>query len=288
MAARSTRRCSSREGAGFRLAGPPEGVEHLGGIDFDEAVFRHVLTALGDDVAALDDTDPATATALARLRRDCVEAKEVLSFSVDTVVPVALPGITRSVRLIRGELDDMLRPAIGETVAATRRVLDAAGVEPGDLAAILLVGGSSRIPLVSEMLSAEFGRPLALDNHPKHDVALGAAIRDTPAAQPAVPAAAEANSPVAADVPAGAAGTHLAAPAGTTPGRQSRNRPPSARRQATPANPTPRPGRRRTGARPRSSARCTPSRKAVDRPPLRRRGVDDSYGHRRCSSSPCS
>ena len=37
-----------REGAGFRLAGPPEGVEQLGGIDFDEAVFRHVLTAIGD------------------------------------------------------------------------------------------------------------------------------------------------------------------------------------------------------------------------------------------------
>ena len=60
----------AREGAGFRLVGSPEGVEHLGGIDFDEAVFRHVLSALGDDIAALDDTDPATATALARLRRD--------------------------------------------------------------------------------------------------------------------------------------------------------------------------------------------------------------------------
>ena len=82
-AARSTPRCCVREGAGFRLLGPPEGIEHLGGIDFDEAVFRHVLTALGDDVAALDDTDPATATGVARLRRDCVEAKEALSFNVD-------------------------------------------------------------------------------------------------------------------------------------------------------------------------------------------------------------
>ena len=173
------------DGAGFRLAGPPEGVEQLGGIDFDEAVFRHVLTSLGPEVADLDDTDPATATALARLRRDCVEAKEVLSFSIDTVVPVALPGITRSIRLTRGDLDDMLRPAIAETVSATRRVLDSAGVAPADLAAIVLVGGSSRIPLVSEMLSAEFGRPLAIDNHPKHDVALGAAIRGTPAARPA-------------------------------------------------------------------------------------------------------
>ncbi len=191
------------DGAGFRLAGPPEGVEQLGGIDFDEAVFRHVLTSLGPEVADLDDMDPATATALARLRRDCVEAKEVLSFSIDTVVPVALPGITKSVRLTRGDLDDMLRPAIAETVSATRRVLDSAGVDPGDLAAIVLVGGSSRIPLVSEMLSAEFGRPLALDNHPKHDVALGAAIRGTPAARPA--AARPAPMPTAAQTAAAAA-----------------------------------------------------------------------------------
>jgi molecular chaperone DnaK (HSP70) len=135
-----------REGAGFRLLGPPEGVEHLGGIDFDEAVFQHVLTSLGDDVAGLDDSDPATTTGLARLRRDCVEAKEVLSFSVDTVVPVALPGLNRSVRLTRGEFEDMLRPAIGETVAAMRRVLNSAGVTAADVSAMVLVGGSSRIP----------------------------------------------------------------------------------------------------------------------------------------------
>ena len=213
----------ARDGSGFRLAGPPEGVEQLGGIDFDEAVFRHVLAALGPDVAALDDLDPATAAGLARLRRDCVEAKEVLSFSVDTVVPVALPGITTSVRLTRGEFEDMLRPAIGETVAATRRVLESAGVEPGDLSAIVLVGGSSRIPLVSEMLSAAFGRPLALDNHPKHDVALGAAIRGTPAAQPQGPPPARANGQAAAG--AAAAG----AAAGWVPGAAAAPAPPPAR-----------------------------------------------------------
>jgi actin-like ATPase involved in cell morphogenesis len=196
-----------REGDGFRLAGAPEGVEQLGGIDFDEAVFRHVLDSLGADVAGLDDRDPATTTGLARLRRDCVEAKEVLSFSTETAVAVALPGINRSVRLTRGELDDMLRPAIGETVAAMRRVLDSAKVGPGDLSAIVLVGGSSRIPLVSQMLSAEFGRPLALDNHPKHDVALGAAIRDTPAARPAAapPATADASAHHAAPTAVGPA-----------------------------------------------------------------------------------
>jgi actin-like ATPase involved in cell morphogenesis len=172
-----------REGAGFRLLGRPEGVEHLGGIDFDEAVFRHVLSSLGPDVADLDDTDPMTAMGLARLRRDCVEAKEMLSSSVDTVVPATLPGINRPVRLTRGEFEDMARPAIGETVAAMRRVLESAEVQPSDVSAIVLVGGSSRIPLVSEMLSAAFGRPLALDTHPKHDIATGAAIRGTAVTQ---------------------------------------------------------------------------------------------------------
>src|SRR6185312_10318561 len=123
---------------GFALAGPPEGVEHLGGVDFDEAVFAHVLAAAGVD-PGLDDTDPAVLAALTRLRRDCVEAKEVLSSHVDTAVRVALPGVVRPVRLTRGELDEMLRHAVDETVAAMHR-------------------------------------PLAMDAHPKHDVALGAAL----------------------------------------------------------------------------------------------------------------
>ena len=168
-----------REGDGFRLLGAPEGVEHLGGIDFDEAVFHHVLTALDGTAQSLDSEDPATVVALARLRRDCVEAKEALSADTEAVIPVVLPGINTSIRLTRGEFEDMLRPSIEETVSAMRRVLQSAETDADDLAAIVLVGGSSRIPLVSEQLTAAFGRPIALDTHPKHDVALGAALRGT-------------------------------------------------------------------------------------------------------------
>ena len=67
----------------------------------------------------------------------------------------------------------MIRPALTETVAAMGRALRSAQVEPTTLRSILLVGGSSRIPLVSEMLPREFTVPTALDTHPKHDVALG-------------------------------------------------------------------------------------------------------------------
>ena len=61
--------------------------------------------------------------------------------------------------------------------------------EPGELSAVLLVGGSSRIPLVARMVSAELGRPTVVDTHPKHAVALGAATLADEAAANAVPPA---------------------------------------------------------------------------------------------------
>ena len=78
---------------------------------------------------------------------------------------------------------------------------------PSDIDHVLLVGGSSRIPLVAELVSARLGRPVAVDAHPKHAIALGAAIvaarasgalpaTPTPAATPgAPPAVAPAESP---------------------------------------------------------------------------------------------
>jgi actin-like ATPase involved in cell morphogenesis len=171
--------------AGFEVLGRPEGIE-LGGIDFDEAVFRHVLASLGDDLAGADD-DVSFAAALARLRRECVDAKEALSSDTETTVTVTLPVLHTTTRLVREELEDMVRPTISNTISAVRRVLRSAELEPQDLSAIVLTGGSSRIPLVSQQLTAAFDRPLALDTHPKHDVALGAAIHGVPLASMTAP-----------------------------------------------------------------------------------------------------
>ena len=110
--------------------------------------------------------------ALARLRRDCIEAKEALSYDTEVMVPVALPTLHTRVRLNRSEFETMITPALLETIAALRRALRSAGVEPAQLRSILLAGGSSRIPLVSQLLSVEFGRPVVLDP-PEHSIALG-------------------------------------------------------------------------------------------------------------------
>ncbi|HEY2222520.1 Hsp70 family protein [Actinomycetospora sp.] len=161
---------------GFEFLGPPEGIEGLGGIDFDEAVFAHVDRNLDGALSALDLDDPKAAASLVRVRQDCVLAKEALSGDTETSVPVMLPDRHTEVRLTRGEFEEMIRAPIEATVSALRRALTAADIAPEDLSNVLLVGGSSRIPLVSQMLSAELGRPTAVDTHPKHAVALGAAM----------------------------------------------------------------------------------------------------------------
>ncbi|WP_433790885.1 Hsp70 family protein [Actinoplanes sp. CA-252034] len=160
---------------GFELIGRPEGIERLGGVDFDAAVFAHVSGALGGALESLDEDDPAVVSAVARLREECVQAKEALSADTDATIPVLLPELTTEVRITRAELESMVRPVLHGPIEVLRRTIRSAGIEPADLHAVLLVGGSSRIPLVAQMVESELGRPVAVDAHPKHAVALGAA-----------------------------------------------------------------------------------------------------------------
>jgi hypothetical protein len=113
---------------------------------------------------------------VARLRQDCVEAKEALSSDSDVSIPVLLPNLQTEVRLTRGEYESMVRPALSDTITAMNRALRSAKVTPDEVTAVLLVGGSSRTPLVAELVSSALGRPVAVDAHPKYGVAMGAAL----------------------------------------------------------------------------------------------------------------
>ena len=181
----------------WEILGEPQGVERLGGIDFDEAVLGHVVATLGVDAETLPPV------ARARLRADCVEAKEALSSDTAVAVPVPFdPGGRGEVRLTRAELEDMVRGPLGATTTALRQALRSAGVAPEAVDAVLLVGGSSRIPLVGQLVGRELGRPVAIDAHPKHAVALGAALHaPAPRATPA-PAPAAGPGPAPASAPA--------------------------------------------------------------------------------------
>src|SRR5262245_51810210 len=250
-----------RTAVGFDIIGSPEGIERLGGIDFDEAVYAHVQGAVGERLVELDPEEPAAQSAVARLRQECIDAKEALSSDTDVSIPVLLPGVQTEVRLTRAEFESMIRPAIGETIVALRRAIRSAGVAPDDISAVLLVGGSSRIPLVAQMVGAELGRPIAIDAHPKDAIAFGAAIavaghRGAATPETVTTVLPDATRPppptmaAGASRPRGAPDPRPAPPAQPGPGAPTRpplgsppadRRPPAPTGPAAPAGPTPRP-----------------------------------------------
>jgi actin-like ATPase involved in cell morphogenesis len=246
-----------KTGIGFDILGQPEGIERLGGIDFDAAVFNHVRDALGGKLAELDEDDPAAVAAVARLREECVQAKEALSSDTDTSIPVLLPNVVTDIRLTRSELEAMARPVLYDSVEALKRAIRSAGCTPEELHAVLLVGGSSRMPIVAQLVSSEFGRPVAVDAHPKHAVALGAAWlasgaleksanTDTVSGRATVP-----HQPVPQPGPAIAAAVPVMPGAEGAPGVATTTARPAAAPVKTPgpAQPTP-PGRSWAGTTP--------------------------------------
>ncbi|MBV8541723.1 MAG: Hsp70 family protein [Pseudonocardiales bacterium] len=232
------------------IIGTPEGIERLGGVDFDDAILSYVDYSAGGALRELDLRDPQTTVALARLRQDCILAKEALSVDTETILPVFLPGRHFDVRITRSDFEDMVRAPIESTIGALSRTLRSAQIEPADLGAVLLVGGSSRIPLVARMVSAELGRPTVIDTHPKYAVALGAATLAARRAHPHY------------DGPHHDAGRSIghsaAAPSGAlpTPRTPSHDALPSA------ARPTP-----EGGAARRAATGQAPAPKATSRPP---------------------
>ena len=182
-----------KDGPTFKLLGRPEGVDRLGGIDFDEIVFQHVVAGMPEAFEGLDESDPAVLSAIAALRRECVEAKEALSSDTEVSIPVLTPAAQGSVRMHRSEFEAAIRPQVEDTVDALQRAVASAGLAPQQLSAVLLVGGSSRIPLVGQLVSELLGRPVSVDADPKNAIAMGAvlSLQPTPSStgpRPRVPA----------------------------------------------------------------------------------------------------
>ncbi|GAA3677797.1 hypothetical protein GCM10022267_75770 [Lentzea roselyniae] len=160
---------------GMEILGTPEGIERMGGMDFDESLMAHVDAALDGALSALDPADPESAATLAATRTNCVQAKETLSTEPEVTIRVPLAGDEREVTVSRIEFNEMIRPSVALTTEALHRTINSAGLRTEDLAGVLLAGGSSRIPLVPQAVSEAFGKPVRVSLHPKFTVALGAA-----------------------------------------------------------------------------------------------------------------
>ncbi|WP_255183131.1 MULTISPECIES: Hsp70 family protein [unclassified Rhodococcus (in: high G+C Gram-positive bacteria)] len=186
--------------------------EEFGGAQFDHAIMQYVLdTVSGSQSFEFDPFDPDTVGALVELRARCGEAKEQLSYDTSTSLTVDLPGLHTEVRLVRSEVEELVRASLLASIGVVRDAVTAAGLDVSDIDQVVLVGGSSAIPLVAELMSSELRAPVVAGPRPELTVAVGAAIlgsdiadataSDNAAALAAAPTTAVASAAAAAPMP---------------------------------------------------------------------------------------
>ena len=148
----------------------------FGSAQTDYSILRHVLNLSEDEAGELDYDDPAIVRELALLRDKCRVAKEVLSTETATVIDVELGRFRDEIRLVRSELEEMIREPIQRSAELIHEVLRTNNVDVRSLSGIVLAGGGASIPAVTEFLSSEFRVPVVRDDDPGLTSANGAAI----------------------------------------------------------------------------------------------------------------
>ncbi|CAN6250700.1 unnamed protein product [Urochloa humidicola] len=153
------------------------GDTHLGGEDFDQRLMDHFIGLVrrkhGRDISG-------DARALGRLRRECERAKRALSaqHQVRVQVDSLVDGIDLSETLTRARFEDLNGDLFRKTMVPVKKAMADAGLAKADIHDIVLVGGSTRIPKVRQLLKDYFdGKEPSSGVNPDEAVAYGAAIQ---------------------------------------------------------------------------------------------------------------
>ena len=156
------------------------GNNKLGGDDFDQRVIDYLV----EEFKKANGIDLSTdKLALQRLKDAAEKAKKDLSSAVTT--NISLPFITQGangplhldVTLTRAKFEDLIRDLVESTTKQVKDALKEANLSSSDLDKVLLVGGSTRIPCVQELVKRETGKEPSKEVNPDEVVAMGAAIQ---------------------------------------------------------------------------------------------------------------
>jgi molecular chaperone DnaK len=151
-----------------------EGARHLGGCDFDEILFdifaREYKSQRGRDLKLSDEKKR-------RLLTLCEGIKKTLSKLnvVSEACGSEIEGIVK-IQVTRAMFEEAIRKLITRTVMLVEQALDALGIKPHEIDHIVLVGGSTRVPIVGETLEKQFGKKPISCGNVDECVALGAAL----------------------------------------------------------------------------------------------------------------
>jgi molecular chaperone DnaK len=149
----------------------------LGGDDFDEALFHEAVKRSGLDAADPRLRSPAV---LQALRKEAERVKLALSEAEEALFLIEAPELgegSLGVPITRADFEALIAPLVARTFSSVKRVLADALIEPGEIDEIVLVGGSTRTPMVRQRVKAFFGREPHVELDPDEVVALGAAVQ---------------------------------------------------------------------------------------------------------------
>ncbi|MCP4606284.1 MAG: molecular chaperone DnaK [Proteobacteria bacterium] len=156
------------------------GDTHLGGDNIDQRIIEYLIAEFKKD-QGIDVTNDKMV--LQRLKEAAEKAKIDLSSLMET--QINLPFLTAdasgpkhlNIRLSRAKFESMIEDQVERTLQPCRRALEDGGKRPGDIDQVVLVGGSTRIPMVQQKTSEFFGREPHKGVNPDEVVAMGAAIQ---------------------------------------------------------------------------------------------------------------
>ena len=156
------------------------GDTHLGGDDFDKRVIDYIVSEFKKDSGIDLGADKM---AVQRLREAAEKAKIELSNTVET--EINLPFITADasgpkhlvLKITRSKFEQLVEDLVKGTLKPCEQALRDAGLRPGEIAEVILVGGSTRIPLVQKVVTDFFAKEPSRGINPDEVVAMGAAIQ---------------------------------------------------------------------------------------------------------------
>ncbi len=145
----------------------------LGGDDFDHAILEYFLTErrakFGEEKLTTDDVKIALVTG--RMAKECLTENDSGDFVLE------FNGQSSKHTITREKFDELAAPLVDRTIEICRNVLEDADTFPDEVKGIVLVGGSTRVPLVRKRVGDFFGQPPLSDINPDEVVAVGAALQ---------------------------------------------------------------------------------------------------------------
>ena len=156
------------------------GNNHLGGDDFDERVMGYMTEEFKKETGIDLNKD---SMAMQRVRDAAEKAKKDLSGMSST--EISLPFISHgndgpvhlNMTLPKAKFEDLIKDLVESTLEPVRKALKDAGLKASDIDKVLLVGGSTRVPCVQELVKKELGKEPSKEVNPDEVVAMGAAIQ---------------------------------------------------------------------------------------------------------------